>query len=204
MQFVIERDQTAWSTRSDELAYLANTLMAGCSIQARPFTTQEASDAALAVSDGTVVVSGQGRVYVLGPLSEHELRAARRSAASSGYSWPLKPFSRQHPLRAQLNDPRINHGKRLSTSGLTGSGKDGAAEVKDVFGKLDALLKRHGSDFKHLAKATYYVSTEAVSKALNELRPNYYDPQRPPAARGDVGEDCRQICRGRGKLLAVR
>ncbi|HZF40454.1 MAG TPA: hypothetical protein VE715_16640, partial [Blastocatellia bacterium] len=29
--------------------YLANTLMAGCSIQARPFTAQEASDAAIAI-----------------------------------------------------------------------------------------------------------------------------------------------------------
>ena len=34
--------------RSQELAYLANTIVAGCSIQARPFTAQEASDAAVA------------------------------------------------------------------------------------------------------------------------------------------------------------
>src|SRR5204863_4057398 len=33
----------------EELAYLANTLMAGCSLQARPFTQQEASDAAVAL-----------------------------------------------------------------------------------------------------------------------------------------------------------
>jgi hypothetical protein len=32
-----------------ELAYLANTLMAGCSLQGRPFTQQEASDAAVAL-----------------------------------------------------------------------------------------------------------------------------------------------------------
>jgi len=49
MQFVLDRDQAAYSTRSEELAYLANTLMAGCGIQARPFTAQEASDAAVAV-----------------------------------------------------------------------------------------------------------------------------------------------------------
>ena len=49
MQFVLDCDQTAYSTRSEELAYLANTLMAGCGIQARPFTAQEASDAAIAV-----------------------------------------------------------------------------------------------------------------------------------------------------------
>jgi hypothetical protein len=49
MQFVLDCDPDAYSTRNEELAYLANTLMGGCSIQARPFTAQEASDAAVAV-----------------------------------------------------------------------------------------------------------------------------------------------------------
>ena len=49
MQFVLDHDQAAYSARKEELAYLANTLMAGCAIQGRPFTAQEASDAAVAV-----------------------------------------------------------------------------------------------------------------------------------------------------------
>jgi hypothetical protein len=49
MQFVLDRDPAAYSTRTEELAYLANTLMAGCSLQGRLFTAQEASDAAAAV-----------------------------------------------------------------------------------------------------------------------------------------------------------
>ena len=49
MQFAGDRDHAAYSMRSQELAYLANTIVAGCSIQARPFTAQEASDAAVAV-----------------------------------------------------------------------------------------------------------------------------------------------------------
>ncbi len=49
MQFVLDRDPEVYLTRSEELAYLANTLIAGCSIQARSFTAQEASDAAVAV-----------------------------------------------------------------------------------------------------------------------------------------------------------
>jgi hypothetical protein len=44
-----ERDEDAFLRRTEELAYLANTLVAGCSIQARPFTVREASDAAAAV-----------------------------------------------------------------------------------------------------------------------------------------------------------
>jgi hypothetical protein len=49
MQFAVEVDYPAWSMRNQELAFLANTIIAGCSIQARPFTAQEASDAAVAV-----------------------------------------------------------------------------------------------------------------------------------------------------------
>ncbi len=49
LEFALEQDQSAYSARNEELAYLANTLMAGCSIQARPFTAQEASDAVVAI-----------------------------------------------------------------------------------------------------------------------------------------------------------
>ena len=42
-------DETAYFTRSRELAFLANTLLAGCSVQSRPFTPQEASDAAAGI-----------------------------------------------------------------------------------------------------------------------------------------------------------
>ena len=46
MKFVLHHDETAYLTRMRELAFLANTLLAGSSVQSRPFTPQEASDAA--------------------------------------------------------------------------------------------------------------------------------------------------------------
>ena len=46
MEFVLHHDEAAHLTRSRELAFLANTLLAGSSVQSRPFTPQEASDAA--------------------------------------------------------------------------------------------------------------------------------------------------------------
>jgi hypothetical protein len=49
MRYVHEADETAHFTRSRELAFLANTLMAGCSVQSRPFTPQEASDAVVGI-----------------------------------------------------------------------------------------------------------------------------------------------------------
>jgi hypothetical protein len=46
---VRDRDRSAASLRSEELVFLANAIVAGCSVQARPFTVQEASDGAAAV-----------------------------------------------------------------------------------------------------------------------------------------------------------
>jgi hypothetical protein len=46
MEFVADHVETAYLARSRELAFLANTLLAGSSVQSRPFTPREASDAA--------------------------------------------------------------------------------------------------------------------------------------------------------------
>jgi len=49
MEYVRDMDDTAHLTRSRELAFLANVLIAGCSVQSRPFTAQEASDAVVGI-----------------------------------------------------------------------------------------------------------------------------------------------------------
>ncbi|HEY0285350.1 MAG TPA: DUF6178 family protein [Vicinamibacterales bacterium] len=49
IQCVRDSDDTVYLERSHELAFLANTLLAGCSIQSRAFTPQEASDAAAGI-----------------------------------------------------------------------------------------------------------------------------------------------------------
>jgi hypothetical protein len=49
MAYVGDTDESAFLARSRELAFLANTLLAGSSVQSRPFTPQEASDAAAAI-----------------------------------------------------------------------------------------------------------------------------------------------------------
>jgi len=49
MACVRDTDETAYFARSRELAFLANALLAGCSVQSRPFTPREASDAAAAI-----------------------------------------------------------------------------------------------------------------------------------------------------------
>lgn len=79
---------------------------------------------------------------------------------------------------------RVDRGGRIYLSALYGGENDktGSAQIKTIFTDLGAILKKTGSDFDHLIKATYYVSTPDASSQLNVLRPNYLKPDRPPAA----------------------
>ena len=78
---------------------------------------------------------------------------------------------------------RVNHGRTIYLPGLHApSAVEPESECREVFTALRGMLEAAGSDFRHLVKATYYVSTEQASQQLNAIRPDYYDPQRPPAA----------------------
>ncbi|MCA9012035.1 MAG: RidA family protein [Planctomycetaceae bacterium] len=77
---------------------------------------------------------------------------------------------------------RVSAAETIYISGLYGSDNNPEKQVREVFEQLTELLQPAGSDLRHLVKATYYVSDESVSAQLNAQRPNYYDPQRPPAA----------------------
>ena len=88
---------------------------------------------------------------------------------------------------------RVNRGNWIYTAGLTHSSSDANEQVIEIFGQLKTIFHTCRSDFSQLAKATYYVTNDATSKSLNEQRPQYYDPKKPPAASKVVipglGED---------------
>lgn len=92
------------------------------------------------------------------------------------------PWMKPSPVFARV--VRLNHPTTIYTSGLYGGTADpnSTEEVRDLFGSLGRILKSAGGDLKHLAKATYYVTTDDVSKRLNTVRPEFYDRDRPPAA----------------------
>jgi len=78
---------------------------------------------------------------------------------------------------------QVNHGKLIYISGIYGEiSGDGGVQVREIFRALKGTLQRTGSDFDHLVKATYYVTDDQASNKLNEMRPQYYKPDRPPAA----------------------
>src|SRR5207249_8153477 len=87
---------------------------------------------------------------------------------------PSKVFSRV---------ARVNHGKLIYISGQYGmNAQDAAGQVREIFHSLGGVLQKTGSDFEHLAKSTYYVTDNDASNKLNDIRPEFYNPQRPPAA----------------------
>ncbi|MFO0919564.1 MAG: RidA family protein [Planctomycetaceae bacterium] len=79
---------------------------------------------------------------------------------------------------------RVSAPGTIYFSGLYGSTDEpnGEAEVQELFSATKRIASASGTDLHHLVKATYYVSNDDVSRWHNQLRPQYYDPQRPPAA----------------------
>jgi enamine deaminase RidA (YjgF/YER057c/UK114 family) len=128
-------------------------------------------------------------------------KGKEKPAAAVEYLTP--PGMEASPLFSRV--ARANHGKAIYISGLHGPARQsGEAQVLATFGELAELLKETGSDFRHLVKATYYVSTEEASRKLNELRPKFFDPKRPPAAsKAMVGGVGREGCGITVDMIAV-
>src|SRR5438477_11658647 len=85
------------------------------------------------------------------------------------------PGMTSSPLFSRI--ARVHYGPSIYLSGLYADKVTRAKdEAESVFAALKPILEKAGSDLKHLVKATYYVSTEEASKALNEVRPKFYDP----------------------------
>ena len=75
------------------------------------------------------------------------------------------------------------HPASIYVSTLNGRGSRSAEQqIRAMFADLVGILEQADSDLGHLAKATYYVSDESTSTALNQIRPEFYDPKSPPAA----------------------
>ena len=78
---------------------------------------------------------------------------------------------------------RIHGNRRIYVSALVSdSAGDGTEQVQSIFEQLIQRLKPARSNLRHLAKADYYVTSATSSSALNQIRPHYFDSDRPPAA----------------------
>ena len=130
------------------------------------------------------------------PVEIELVAACPAGVVKSGIEYLTPPTMTTSPLYARM--AKLNGKDTIYIGGLTARGTEalsGEDEVKDIFASLRDILKETGSDYENLVKATYYCANEDTSKALNTLRPNYYNPTRPPAASkaivGGVGRDKR-------------
>ncbi len=91
------------------------------------------------------------------------------------------PGERVSPVYSRI--AKVYHPATIYISGLWGSeGADGVEQIHEIFASMKEILGETGTDLDHLAKATYYPANDDLSRQLNEIRPEYYDPQRPPSA----------------------
>ena len=106
-------------------------------------------------------------------------RPARRSKESVSFVTP--PGMSSSPVFSRVSI--IHDPNRIYVAGLySPEPQPDGPQVKSVFAQLKSSLATHHSDFRNLAKATYYVTTPGSSTELNRLRTSLYDPRRPPAA----------------------
>ena len=86
MEFLLQQDESTYLARRRELAFLANTLLAGASIQSRPFTPQEASDAAACICNLGLECGDGTATRPDGFLVDHDLVAAFEAGWSALYN----------------------------------------------------------------------------------------------------------------------
>ncbi|MDP3469931.1 MAG: Rid family hydrolase [Daejeonella sp.] len=125
------------------------------------------------------------------PVIEIELIASSVNAATKSnqqLDFITPPGMTASPVYCKVT--RINYGQKIFISGLYGQITGNAdSDLTSIFTSMGTILKNTGSDFRHLVKATYYVSNDVHSAKLNEIRPKYYDPLRPPAASKAMVKD---------------
>jgi acetyl esterase/lipase len=115
------------------------------------------------------------------PIEIELVAAAPLTQTTETVSYYTPPGMKASPVFSRV--ARIHGNRRIYVSGLIASdSEDGVAQVDSVFQQLIRQLKPTRSNLRHLAKATYYVADGDVSSQLNNIRPHYYDPKRPPAA----------------------
>jgi len=114
-----------------------------------------------------------------------EIELVARLPASGDSSEPVElydpPAVKPSPTfsRAAI----VRSPRQIFVSGLCSrEAGDAEAQARDVFEQLTAILAETGAELPHLAKATYYVSDDDASRALDIARPKWFAGQRPPAA----------------------
>jgi enamine deaminase RidA (YjgF/YER057c/UK114 family) len=110
-------------------------------------------------------------------------KAAALEAGGDTVTFLTPPGTATSPLYSKV---AVVHpgGRMIYTSGVSAGapGRDATAETRLALAALREAITKAGGDFEHLVKATYYPASGATTQALTKVRPEFYNPKRPPAA----------------------
>ena len=105
--------------------------------------------------------------------------AGEQKDKTNSISYITPPGTTASPVYSRV--AQVNFGKRIYISGLYGTGT-AENDVKEIYSQLQDVAQKAGTDFNHLAKATYYFSDPKSNGRLDAFRPTVYNPKTPPAA----------------------
>jgi hypothetical protein len=125
-----------------------HTVTPHLSRRCRPIVASAVLVPALLLTAATHIPTASGS-KAAGAAFAQTRKVAHRPAVRPSYGWPVKPFNRQHPVRANLNDPRNGHGDAKSFHfGIDVSAPNGtpvyAVEAGEVFlrrGRMAVAVK---------------------------------------------------------------
>ena len=63
----------------------------------------------------------------------------------------------------------VQLGQTLYLAGLTSDESGMAAQTKDILAQLESLLEQHGSDKRHILRATIYITDMQYFAEMNEV-----------------------------------
>ena len=115
------------------------------------------------------------------PIEIEVIAASPDEPQSTSLEYLTPPGDKSSPVFSRI--AKLYHPATIYVSGLWGpAGADSDEQIHEIYASLKQILSWAESDLNHLAKATYYPSHDDPSSMLNKIRPQYYDPKRPPAA----------------------
>src|SRR3954467_7108500 len=79
------------------------------------------------------------------------------SAGASAFPWPIKPFDKQHPIRANFGDPRTRFLNTVLTDGLQGPGTFAFHNGIDIAAPPDTPV------YPVISGKVHYIDSSAIS-----------------------------------------
>jgi enamine deaminase RidA (YjgF/YER057c/UK114 family) len=111
---------------------------------------------------------------------EFVVRSPKQPAASAPIEYLTPPWMTASPVFCRVT--RCRRDALVYIGETSGDPAAAGGEIRDLFGRLRKSAEAAGTDLSHLAKATYYVSNQELIPQFGKIRPEFYDPKRPPAA----------------------